>query len=336
MAVACGAGVFLLATAVLAVVLETAKPEWRDPEYGRRLRQLQKWQREAPNRPLVLFLGSSRIQMGISPAAMNLPDGPTDPLVYNFGMIGAQPRKVLLNLIRLKEAGVKPQAVLIELFPLWLGSSPEHEAEQLSRWSERLSIADLKRIEPYCGNMATIRRRWAASRVNAWSHFRLQLLSAWVPEWVPPALREDAGGDRLDAYGFLPHLARASQPHLLESARAHYFANSSRAVPVTEEADQAVQTLIAVCRDWGVDVAYLSTPESPAFRGFYTPRERAVAAAYKCQLSHGSRVDVLPAPEHLTEGDFADGHHLLRAGAEKYSRWLAETHLKPWLAQLRK
>ena len=44
-------------------------------------------------------------------------------------------------------------------------------------------------------------------------------------------------------------------------------------------------------------------------------------------------VRVFPAPEHLDEADFMDGYHLLPAGAAKYSRWLADNHLKPWLAE---
>jgi hypothetical protein len=31
-----------------------------------------------------------------------------------------------------------------------------------------------------------------------------------------------------------------------------------------------------------------------------------------------------------------DGIHLMRGGAEKYSRWLADNHLGPWLATVLK
>jgi len=39
---------------------------------------------------------------------------------------------------------------------------------------------------------------------------------------------------------------------------------------------------------------------------------------------------VFPSPD-LAETDFADGHHLLPHAAAKYSHWLADTHVKPWL-----
>ena len=106
---------FGVATAALAVSLETVKPEWRDPEYGYRLKQLRQWRREAPDRPLVVMFGSSRTQMGISPTAMGFPDEPGSPVVYNFGYRGGRPVWVWLNLMRLLVDGVKPDFVLIHL-----------------------------------------------------------------------------------------------------------------------------------------------------------------------------------------------------------------------------
>jgi hypothetical protein len=37
--------------------------------------------------------------------------------------------------------------------------------------------------------------------------------------------------------------------------------------------------------------------------------------------------------EGLREADFIDGHHMLREGAARYSRRLAEERLGPWLAR---
>ena len=35
----------------------------------------------------------------------------------------------------------------------------------------------------------------------------------------------------------------------------------------------------------------------------------------------------------LGESDFVDGHHMLQPAAARYSRWLADTHLNPWLVR---
>src|SRR5437764_767065 len=66
------AGVLLCVAAVLGmgVAVETVAPQWRDPEYGHRLAQVRHWKKTRPDRPLVVAVGSSRTQMGLSPADM--------------------------------------------------------------------------------------------------------------------------------------------------------------------------------------------------------------------------------------------------------------------------
>src|SRR5262245_61885792 len=51
----------------LNVALDTVKPEWRDPEYGHRVKELKPLAATAGSRPVVVALGSSRSQMGLSP-----------------------------------------------------------------------------------------------------------------------------------------------------------------------------------------------------------------------------------------------------------------------------
>src|SRR5687768_15698615 len=78
-ALACGALVFAALTVALAVAAETKKPEWRDPEYGHRLKRMREIRRFGPDRPLVVVIGSSRAQMGVSPHEMGLPNERTAP-----------------------------------------------------------------------------------------------------------------------------------------------------------------------------------------------------------------------------------------------------------------
>jgi len=99
-------------SAALAVAMETVRPEWRDPEYGCRLHQLQTWKTESPGRPLVVAFGSSRTQMGICPAVMGFPDEPGSPVVYNFGYRAAHPFRSWFQLMRLLDDGVRPDFVL--------------------------------------------------------------------------------------------------------------------------------------------------------------------------------------------------------------------------------
>lgn len=73
----------------LGLAVETVKPEWRDPEYGHRIKQLRQLHAEHPDRPLVVAVGSSRTLMGLSPLDTGFAEEPGSPLVYNFGQTGA-------------------------------------------------------------------------------------------------------------------------------------------------------------------------------------------------------------------------------------------------------
>jgi hypothetical protein len=106
---------FALANVALAAAVEKFRAEWRDPEYACRVNRLREWKATAPDRPLVLFFGSSRTQMGICPAAMGFPDESGSPLVYNFGYRGARPVGMWLQVTRLLDDGPRPEFVVVQL-----------------------------------------------------------------------------------------------------------------------------------------------------------------------------------------------------------------------------
>jgi hypothetical protein len=80
-------------------------------------------------------------------------------------------------------------------------------------------------------------------------------------------------------------------------------------------------------------VAVVQAPLSPLLTGWLNPELRRDCNEFAQELTHDRGVAVFPAPDWLTDDDFADGHHLLPQAAARYSRWLADTHLKPWLAR---
>ena len=58
--------------------------------------------------------------------------------------------------------------------------------------------------------------------------------------------------------------------------------------------------------------------------------------AYAAELTRKYGVEVFPVPDDIQESDFVDGHHMIPAGAARYSKWLADTHIKPWFDRVRK
>ena len=325
---------FVALNAALGVALETVKPEWRDPEFGIRLGQIRKWKTKAPDRPLVVVIGSSRAQMGLAPEAMGFPDEPGSPVVYNLGYRSAMPVVAWLHLSRLLDAGVKPDAVVVQLARAEIGLEP---AEPHLRMMEtRLGLADLRRLAPHVADPWVFRKTWAASRLTPWATHRTAILGDLLPTWCPLARRFAILPDTLimDAHGYVPCLKEYP-----EEERARVLADVRQKVsganhlPLSPTARQAFQDLAGRCRAEGIAVAFFWTPESPEYRSWYSPQAARNAAACEEFLTRELGVVVFPAPVHLAEDDFADGFHLLRHGATKYSRWLADNHLRPWLAK---
>ena len=54
-------------------------------------------------------------------------------------------------------------------------------------------------------------------------------------------------------------------------------------------------------------------------------------SAYITALSSEYGVPVFDSTDGFAEDEFADGHHLLRSGAVRFSRKLADEHLHDWL-----
>ncbi len=120
----------------------------------------------------------------------------------------------------------------------------------------------------------------------------------------------------------------------LEEARAAMPAHREviNNQPIGAESERAHRAILARCRTEGIRVALCWVPEAPSYRAMYTPAGLAVCAEYERRLAAEFGVPVFAAPDHLADDDFADGYHLMADGAERYSKWLADAHLKAWLA----
>lgn len=317
-----GLALVALGHLAFAVALETALPHVRDPEYGYREARVLELQRANPERPLVLVLGTSRAQNAIDPEAMGM------PLVYNFGLSGARPVHMRLALARLRAAGARPTAVLIELHPLAL-LAPE-PADAVFPDAGRLTAADLRELDSYLNDRTALQLRWALARANPLYDRRGALMGRYAPLWVPRVQRAELHRADAARAGFVPKTEEGAderRPALLDEARTAYAARLGANTPAAP-LDRAYRDLLDDCRAAGARVAFFQTPESPTFRNWYSPPARAHIEARARDLG----APVFTAPDTFSEDDFADGHHMLRPAATRYSRWLADAHLRPWSA----
>jgi hypothetical protein len=349
-AVLVGVVSFVLATLALVVVVDTVAEQWRDPEYAYRLRDLRGWQEESPDRPLVIALGNSRLQMGLSPAAMGFADQAGSPVVYNLGIRGARILGSWLALQRVLDAGVRPAAVLVQVSAWDLAGQGPAERE-LRPWLGRFSAADLRRLAPYTHDSGTLRRAWIAARINPWWSFRVHVIRDVLPDYLPTPPVETVVGGRcvscfpfdypppMDRFGFGPVPYEAVSPDYYREVHELTTKTFRKAlhgqVGVGTVNTRALRDLVSRCRREGIAVAFLWAPESPMFQAKYTREGWEAMLAFERSAAEEFGVEIFPAPDGLlTDDEFADAVHLLPKGAIKYSRWLADSHLKPWLARV--
>ena len=331
-ALAWGVAVVALAQLAFATAVETALPLIRDPEFGHHQTRAAKLQTAHPDRPLVLVLGTSRAQNAVDPAAMPFADEPGSPLVFNGGISGSRPVNLPLTLRRYRDSGLKPTAVLVEVFPATLDvdGPPDYLFADVEH---RLTAADVRHLGPYLGDPAGFWCKWALSRANSLHVLRTGIVGSIAPQWQK-VRSTDYSWPKLGPDGFIPYPYDEVPDEYRERRRAAMqktYAGTLRDLRVSALSARAYRDLVAECRAAGIPVAFFLAPESPVFRSWYSPEGRATVAAFTRMLSDELGAPVFDAPTDYREEDFADGHHMLPPGARRFSRELAERHMKPWL-----
>jgi hypothetical protein len=326
--------VFVGLQLTLNAVLDFARPELRDPEYGLKLQRLRQRLAEAPGRPLVIVLGSSRAAEGFRPAALPAgacPEG--QPVVFNFALMGSGPVMELVCLRRLLADGIRPDLVLVECWPpAWHGEEEDRIRIQ------RLSCLDLGLLMRYSARPVHLWLQWLPERLAPWFSSRFVVLRHCTPLWVtgtPPALIH---WDTLDGSGWGPSPGKADpaeQRRRFRDASA-YFAGVLNQFQHAASADRALGEVLEVCRSRHIPAALLYMPEAPSFQNCYPPALRAVTDAYLEQLSRAHGVPLVNARGWLADEDFADGCHLLSRGATAFSERFGRQVLPTLLSGMRR
>ncbi len=323
---------FVAGQAGLWAALETVRPEWRDPEYGWRLKAVKMLDRTRGERPMILAFGSSRTQMGFSPNDLGLGDGARTPLVYNFGQSGSGPIQVWLNLRRVLDAGVKPNAVLVEIMPATLayrGTSETFFHDTVSR----LGSCDLDRLSAYGRSSFEFRERWLSNRVVPWYSQRFLLLSHWQPTLLHWKQRIDFQWRLMDSRGWAHFPFEAIDDGFRAEQSAHsreQYESKLRNWDVSEISDRILRDMAGLCKREGIEFAFYRMPEGNSFRDWMGPAGREKLTSYLDRLSNELSVPVFDASAWLPDDAFTDGHHLLPNGARRFSERFGREVLSRW------
>jgi hypothetical protein len=319
---------WLLAATVLLhllalTALDAPRINLRDPEYGMRARRLRALEAEHLTRPVVLVVGNSRASMGVRPGAWEAvrPGAPDDPLVFNFSTVGAGPIQQLITARRVYADGFRPAVVLIEYWPPLLRQDGRH-GEQ-NRIDRRLRYDDLPVVREYYSDPESAERLMLETRANALYANRDRWLLRVVPNWLAPNLRADVAWRGMDPWGWLPGLDVKPEDAVLRRRFLDHYRDDFRerfeGYTIHPDSDRALRELVAVVRSHGSRVGFVYLPESSEFRRWYPPEVETRARAHLAALVSELGVPLIDARGWMDDCYLADGHHLSRIGAARFT-----------------
>ena len=338
-AVAWAAAAWLALQIGLIVVIDQWLPELRDPEFGRKLALLREARYAEPDRPLVLLLGSSRTLFGVSPTTFEAgaADGDgREPLLFNFGVMGAGPITELSLFRQLLAEGIRPAGVLIEVNPLLLHQARGYSEES---WiaAERLELRGLATFGRFAKHPLSMAWQWFAARMSSWHTYRLLFLERVAPAWVQAGQRQDRRTPT-DGRGWLRHVPEtisADERRTRLGWQFEAYAPSLEQYSISKPPDLALRELLDICRQEGILASLVAMPEASEMRAAFDPGAQHVLQAYLDDLSREYGVPLCDARTWAVDEEFVDLEHLLPAGAIRFSQRLPYG-TEPFLADVSK
>ncbi len=300
---------FALGQLTLGAIVDCLAP-CRDPEVEAKLSRLCARREEEPGRPLVVVLGSSRTAYGLDAASLSRN---AHALVFNFGIMGSAPLMHLVNLRRLLDRGVRPDLLYVEVMPPLLADQQPPLEEKLLEVS-RLSLGEVLSLGRYSHDRLRLLRHWCSARLLPCTH--CIGLHSWLTGDSPAPMP-----GWLDGHGWRARTDVLGEEDFRQGrglARRQYAAPCS--VPaVAAGSRRALEDLLALCRREGIVVRLLLMPEGRGFRDLYTPAARQAVAVLLARLRERWGVPVVDARTWVEDAGFWDNHHMLPAGARRFT-----------------
>jgi hypothetical protein len=326
-AVLVGVLAFLSAQAGLNLAIRNEWAPVRDPVYAEKTELFAPHAgfvtpSATPEQPVrVLALGSSRTQLGFDAARFA---GHFDGRVeaFNFGCPAAGPITAALYFRRLLDAGARPDYLLVEVHPCFVAPlDPPFEARWLHPY--RLRPGEPGVLRSFGWDVPTPPHHGPRGYLTAASAFRFALLNRYAPVLLPCPYGLTVGA-RTDRHGYVRGIMMkpADKPRALERTLEQY-APVLAAYHVGGPGCAAVRDVLARCAEHDIRAAVVLMPESSEFRGWYGPAGYAAVTAFAHELSAEYGVPVFDARGWVPDDGFADGHHMIPAGAEAFTDRLA-------------
>jgi len=282
----------------------------------------------------VVFIGSSRTLNAIDAGAVGtmLTQRLARPVEsFNFAVHGAGPVTNTVYLRRLLADGVKPDAVVIEVHPVFLTTQfPPPEVLWLS--ALRLRTEELPLVRQLGFPAATPGAHGCRGWLLPGYEYRTPMIERYANRLAlhPYPLGSLPLGNE---HGFLRcrEVSAAERKKILELSRRQYVHYLPDYWPGGCGV-AAVRDSLETCRTAGIRAALVLTPESTEFRNWYPEPGRSRIVPVLGELTREFGVPLIDSREWLADELIGDGHHLIGTGADLYTARLTRQVLVPWLS----
>ncbi len=324
----------------LGTWLHRRHPEMCEPTWEFRLGRLRDRLAEAPGRPLLITLGSSRAANGISPADFGdwAPRNGPQPVAFNFATLGAGPIRELLTLRRLLAHRIRPDWLVVEVWPaFWLDKGHYEEHMPILQTDSHLSdLPVLQRLYHYGWDALA---KVVEANLVPIVHARTEVFYQYAPFLVGRGAEHDIHWARghwltLDSRGWLPvGWPRPSAEEFRLHIQEAYNVTKPRLdeLMVPANTDWAMRELLRECRARGIRVVYLYMPEHSVLRSWYPPEKLALVHNYLLGLKQEYGVETIDMRDWLSDDCFQDVLHLHAGGARTFSARFGPEVLRPLL-----
>jgi hypothetical protein len=322
---------------ILTVWLECCLTGPQDGEHSTRLACLHARLEETPDRSLMLMVGSSRTMNGIQAERLgqSLRWRGRPVTAFNFGIPWAGPIRQLYYLRQLLAEGVRPDVLLVEVWPPLLNEpGPNRLSEEGGFNVASLRGIDVVSFQPYHSSPVELWRRWFSSRLlPCWvlrQSVRTQLGNGQLP--LPAYAVPMIEGDR---FGWRPidgsRIPAEERERRTERACKDY-SRGFRDFRIGPGSRRALTELLELCRRERIRVVLMLLPEGTVFRDLDPGDVWAEVRDWLAKLRQEHGADLIDAREWVADEHFLDAHHLLPEGATIFSaRLVGELRRLPGL-----
>jgi hypothetical protein len=163
---------------------------------------------------------------------------------------------------------------------------------------------------------------WLGARAAPSYASRFPLLNHVFPAWMSANTRQDHIWGLTTADGWLEaRQKRSMQPTSMRATTEETVRSWVQRFHVSADARQAFHATLARCRAENIGAALILMPEASWFRAITPAEGEPTLRAFIDNLAHDFGVFVIDARDWCPDEEFfLDGHHLLAAGADRFTK----------------